>query len=89
VEREVGLATSRTDGQLHKLRHTYVTRLAAAGVPARTIMDLAGHEHLSTTLRYMHLVAGEASRAVAALESFDRSEATEAPGHHRGTAHGA
>ena len=75
VEREVGLATSRTDGQLHKLRHTYVTRLAAAGVPARTIMDLAGHEHLSTTMRCMHMNPGATSRAVAALETFDRSEA--------------
>ncbi len=86
VEREIGLATSRADGQLHKLRHTYVTRLAAAGVPARTIMDLAGHEHLSTTMRYMHMIPGAASRAVAALESFDHAGAPEAQEHHRSTA---
>ena len=55
MEPAAGLEHSRSDGQLHKLRHTYVTRLAAAGVPARTIMDLAGHRNLSTTMRYMHL----------------------------------
>lgn len=88
VERDVGIARSRTDGQLHRLRHCYVTRLAAAGVPARTIMDLAGHTNLTTTLRYMHLFPGATSQAVAALESFDQREAASAVelGHHRGTA---
>lgn len=75
VEREAGLARSRSDGQLHKLRHTYVTRLAAAGVPARTIMDLAGHQHLSTSMRYMHLIPGATASGVAALERFDQARA--------------
>ena len=75
AERDVGLAQSESDGQLHKLRHTYITRLAAAGVPARTIMDLAGHRQLSTTMRYMHLIPGATATGVAALERFDQASA--------------
>jgi integrase len=61
--------------QLHKLRHTYVTRLAAAGVSPRNIMELAGHRDLATSLRYMHVLAGASAAAVSALESFDRDSA--------------
>jgi len=35
-------------------------------------MELAGHTRIETTMRYMHLIAGAGSRAMAALESFDR-----------------
>ena len=59
---------------LHKLRHTYVTRLAAAGVETLTIRDLAGHTRIETTMRYMHGLPGAGSRAVAALESFDQEQ---------------
>lgn len=74
VERAIGarVGNSRTDGALHRLRHTYITRLGVCGAPARTIMELAGHTALTTTLRYMHLMPGETSRAVSMLETFDR-----------------
>lgn len=42
-------------GRLHVFRHTFASHLAMAGVPARTIQELARHEDLSTTMRYMHL----------------------------------
>lgn len=38
----------------HALRHTFCTELARAGVPVNVIKELAGHEEISTTLRYMH-----------------------------------
>jgi integrase len=72
VERAAGFGKPR-HGSLHKLRHTYITRLAAAGVPPRHIMELAGHTHLTTTLRYMHVVSGGTERAMEALEAFDQS----------------
>jgi integrase len=78
VERAIGEETSYSDGQLHKLRHTYVTRLAAAGAPARVIMELAGHRTIGTTLRYMHLLPGATAVAVSQLESFDATSATPA-----------
>jgi integrase len=52
VERRAGLPET---GRLHVYRHTFCSHLAAAGVPARTIQDLARHENLTTTMRYMHL----------------------------------
>jgi integrase len=70
VERAAGFGKAR-HGSLHKLRHTYITRLAAAGVTARNIMELAGHTNLTTTLRYMHVVSGATDRAMEALEAFD------------------
>lgn len=80
AERAAGLdlRKKREKGKLHKLRHTYVTRLAAAGVPARTIMDLAGHEQMATTMRYMHVIGGGQESAVAALEAFDESRQSDA-----------
>ena len=39
------------------------------GAPAKTIQELAGHQDLHTTLRYMHLARGEKERAIALLES--------------------
>jgi site-specific recombinase XerD len=42
-------------GVLHILRHTFCSRLAIAGAPARAIQEAAGHADLSTTMRYMHL----------------------------------
>jgi integrase len=45
-------------GQLfHDLRHTYGSRLAAAGVPRSEIATLMGHADEETTARYIH--AGE------------------------------
>ena len=52
VERRAGLPVT---GRIHIFRHTFCSHLAMAGVPAMTIKDLARHENLATTMRYMHL----------------------------------
>ena len=39
------------------------------GVPPVTIQKLAGHVHLSTTLRYMHVVKGAEGVAIAELNA--------------------
>ena len=36
----------------HDLRHTFGTRMAAAGVPMRTLQEWMGHRDISTTERY-------------------------------------
>ncbi len=36
----------------HDLRHTFGTRMAAAGVPLRTIQEFMGHADIQTTMRY-------------------------------------
>lgn len=53
VKRRAQLAAS--PGSLHILRHTFCSHLAMRGAPAKAIQELAGHENLMTTLRYMHL----------------------------------
>jgi site-specific recombinase XerD len=40
---------------VHILRHTFCSHLAMRGAPARAIQELAGHQDLKTTQRYMHL----------------------------------
>ena len=71
VERVAGFGKPNARGKLHRLRHCFVTRLAAAGVAPRSIMELAGHTRLETTMRYMHLLPGAGGQAIAALETFD------------------
>jgi site-specific recombinase XerD len=55
---------------LHTLRHTFCTRLAAAGVDVRTIKELAGHGDLATTMRYMHLVESNKHQAIRRLSNY-------------------
>ena len=50
--RKMGLPTLRP----HDLRHAFVTRKLAEGVPAQLVMRYVGHADLATTLRYTHLV---------------------------------
>ncbi len=52
VATRVGVPTLRP----HDLRHAFVTRKLAEGVPAQLVMRYVGHADLATTLRYTHLV---------------------------------
>ena len=38
--------------RFHDLRHTFGTRMAAAGVPLRTLQEWMGHRDIATTQRY-------------------------------------
>lgn len=38
--------------RFHDLRHTFGTRMAAAGVPMRTLQEWMGHADIKTTLIY-------------------------------------
>jgi site-specific recombinase XerD len=58
------------------LRHTFCSHLAMRGAPAKAIQELAGHEDLSTTLRYMHL--SPAARE-SAIKLHDRRELEAGP----------
>jgi integrase len=63
-------AVGLEDVTLHTFRHTFCTRLAAAGVDVRTIKELAGHSSIATTLRYMHLVESNVHAAIAKLTQY-------------------
>ena len=54
---------------VHILRHTFCSHLAMRGAPARAIQELAGHQDLGTTQRYMHLSPAALDAAIRLLES--------------------
>jgi integrase len=57
----------------HDLRHTFGTRMAAAGVPLRTLQEWMGHRHISTTERYAdYAPSGREGEMIAA--AFARPE---------------
>jgi integrase len=59
----------------HSLRHTFGTRMAAVGVPIRTLQEWMGHRDYSTTLVYADFApdpAGGAAFAQKAFESLPR-----------------
>jgi integrase len=54
--------------RLHDLRHTFCTKLAEAGVPETTMLDMMGHVSPSMLRRYSHIRAQARRNAIAALE---------------------
>jgi integrase len=65
AERRAGL---RKGGRVHILRHTFCSRLAARNVAMLSIKELAGHQSLETTQRYMHLSSAAPREAIASLD---------------------
>jgi len=63
-ERAVRKANLQQAFRYHDLRHTFCSRLVAAGVPLLDVKELAGHKSYSTTLRYAHLSPDQLKRAV-------------------------
>jgi integrase/recombinase XerC len=57
----------------HRLRHTYGTQLASAGMDLLVLRDLMGHASPETTARYVHLTAE--TLAVEYAAALARSEA--------------
>lgn len=62
------------DLRWHDLRHTFASRLAAAGVPTRTIQGLLGHSSPAMTARYAHLAPEDLRAAVQVLEEGTGTE---------------
>jgi integrase len=67
VERAARRAQLTANG-VHRLRHTFCSHLAMRGAPARAIQELAGHEDLTTTQRYMHLSPAAIEGAIRLLD---------------------
>ncbi len=61
------LAKSGLRLRKYDARHTFISRLAEAGVPLPEIQAIAGHVEIRTTMRYMHLAPDYLERARAAL----------------------
>jgi integrase len=68
VERAARRAHLDANG-VHRLRHTFCSHLAMRGAPTRAIQELAGHQDLATTQRYMHLSPAAIDSAIRLLDS--------------------
>jgi integrase len=53
---------------VHVLRHTFCSHLSMRGAPVRAIQELAGHQELGTTQRYMHLSPAAIEGAIRLLD---------------------
>ena len=67
-------AAGLRDMRWHDLRHSFATRMAAAGVPMRTLQEWMGHRNFATTLIYADYApsAREAELVEQAFESGHR-----------------
>lgn len=55
-------------GNIHSMRHTFITRMATAGVHPLAMKELARHSDLKTTLRYTHLTTDDLRKELAKLQ---------------------
>ena len=62
----------------HDLRHTFCTYLAAAGASMTEIAAAAGHQNISTTAKYVHIMKPE-NLTLERLENFITTETAPSP----------
>ncbi len=70
-------AAGRPDMPFHALRHYGLTRYAMAGATTRELLDRAGHNDITTALRYQHAAGRDAelaARMIDAVPPTTRSE---------------
>jgi integrase/recombinase XerD len=60
IYKACGLANASS----HSGRRTFITRLAEQGINVRLLAELAGHQHISTTQRYIDVNPQQLARAV-------------------------
>lgn len=63
----------------HSLRHTFGTRMAAVGVPMRTLQEWMGHRDFTTTLVYADFAPDPAGGAAFAERAFGRPSTGSVP----------
>ena len=58
----------------HALRHTFGTALAEAGIDLPVIQELLGHEHIDSSIRYVHLAPAHVRAAYDAAREILRAK---------------
>ena len=62
--------------RFHDCRHTAITRLIAARVPAQEVMKISGHTQMSTFLRYLNPTNDSLQRAAELLSAYNAESRT-------------
>jgi integrase len=60
--------TAKVKCRLHDLRHSFCTKLAEAGVPEGTMLDIMGHVSTAMRRRYSHIRAQARRDAIDSVE---------------------
>jgi integrase len=73
---------AKVDGfRFHDCRHTAITRMIAAGIPAPEVMKISGHTQMSTFLRYLNPTVETMNRHAETLTAYNmrRNAPVQAP----------
>ncbi len=65
------LAGITKQGGIHTLRHCYATHLLEAGLDLYSLQQWLGHNHITTTTRYLHLAKPDAPDGARSANSLD------------------
>jgi integrase-like protein len=68
MEKAQRRAVLPANGGYHILRDTFCSHLAMQGATAKAIQELAGHQDLTTTQRYIHLSPAHKDAAIRLLD---------------------
>jgi len=71
VFRRIKKAAGVNDQGMHDLRHHYLSWFAYLGVRVHEIQEIAGHQDLSTTQRYLHASSDDLERARELLDAAE------------------
>lgn len=59
--------------KIHSLRHSFATHLMEAGAHLHTIQKLLGHQHITSTMVYLHLTHQSARDALSLMDELCRT----------------